>query len=76
MILIGAVNLWRPGVVKEKERLFLKGSLSFSRFSSPFLHPFSASFRGMSVEFRHVFCGLLLPVYENILKDMKTLKKN
>lgn len=72
MILIGAVNLWHPGVVKEKERLFLKGSLSFS----PFLHPFSASFRGMSVEFRHVFCGLLLPVYENILKDMKTLKKN
>lgn len=59
---------------RERKVVFLK---VLSLFSVPFLHPFSSSLRGKSVEFRHVFCGVLLSVrkvYENIL-SFKNNKK-
>lgn len=69
---MGAVNLQHPGLVKEKEGLFLKVlSLSPALLSSPFLPLFSPSLRGKSLEYCHVFCGLLLPVVSLYGKCMK-----
>lgn len=59
----------RPG--EREGKVIFKGSLSLSS-------PVSPSLRGKSVEFLHVFCGLLIPVwklYENILKEIKNMKK-
>lgn len=66
----------RPG--EREGKVTFKGSLSFSHFSSLFFSPVSPSLRGKSVEFLHVFCGLLVPVwklYENILKEIKKHEK-